>query len=98
MKNIRKDSHAFRALIVAFLVGLVALLISCGKSSNESAKLRMAGIVFQEDQFFRLILFGMRDAATKHNVELLEANSNNQPEKEFELVNTYASQHVDAIL
>ena len=73
---------------------------ACSKSEDASGpkQLRMAGIVFQEDQFFRLILFGMRDAAAKHNIELLEANSNNQPDKEFQLVNTYTTQRVDAIL
>ena len=61
-------------------------------------KIRLAGIVFQEDQFFRLVLFGMRDAAKKAGVELLEGNSNNKPEKEIELINTYVSRKVDAIL
>ena len=58
----------------------------------------MAGIVFQEDQFFRLVLFGMRAAAKEAGVELLEGNSYNKPEKEIELVNTYVAQGVDAIL
>ncbi|MBI5831822.1 MAG: substrate-binding domain-containing protein [Armatimonadetes bacterium] len=68
------------------------------KAAKPAAKLRFAGIVFQEDQFFRLVLFGMRDAAKKAGVELLEANSNNNPGKEIELINTYVSQKVDAIL
>ncbi len=82
------------------VAGLIIALTACSKSEEASGpkQLRMAGIVFQEDQFFRLILFGMRDAAAKHNIELLEANSNNQPEKEFQLVNTYTAQRVDAIL
>jgi simple sugar transport system substrate-binding protein/ribose transport system substrate-binding protein len=58
----------------------------------------MAGIIFQEDQFFRLILFGMRDAAKKNNIELLEGNSDNKPEKELQLVQTYTAQKVDAVL
>jgi sugar transport system substrate-binding protein len=63
-----------------------------------SGRPRLAGIVFQEDQFFRMVLFGMRDAAKKADVELLEANSNNKPDKEIELVNTYVARKVDAIL
>ena len=99
----KKRSRLSLALVSLALgvAGLILALTACSKSEEASGpkQLRMAGIVFQEDQFFRLILFGMRDAAAKHNIELLEANSNNQPEKNFpSLVNTYTSQHVDAIL
>jgi sugar transport system substrate-binding protein len=68
------------------------------KAPAAPKKIRLAGIVFQEDQFFRLVLLGMREAAAKAGAELLEANSNNKPEKEIELVNTYAARKVDAIL
>jgi len=100
---VKKRIPGVRIAIVMMVLGLMALvigLVACSKGSdaNQPKQLRMAGIVFQEDQFFRLILFGMRDAAAKHNIELLEANSNNQPEKEFELINTYTAQGVDAIL
>jgi ABC-type sugar transport system substrate-binding protein len=67
-------------------------------ASGGAKKPRVAGIIFQEDQYFRLALFGMRDAAKKAGIELLEANSNNKPEKEIELINTYATQGVDAIV
>lgn len=55
-------------------------------------------MVFQEDQFFRLVIFGMRDAAEKRGVELLEANSAGRPDKEIQLVNTYIARGVDAIV
>ena len=99
MKKRSRLSFALVSLALG-VAGLILALAACSKSEEASGpkQLRMAGIVFQEDQFFRLILFGMRDAAAKHNIELLEANSNNQPDKEFQLVNTYTSQHVDAIL
>lgn len=77
----------------------VALLVSgCTTKQQEQPKKRIAGIVFQEDQFFRLVLFGMRDAAKKHGVELLEANSAGKPDKEVQLVNTYTANNVDAIV
>lgn len=89
----------FGALVAA---GGLLLAAGCGKPGaapeGGPKKLRMAGIVFQEDQFFRLVLFGMRDAAARNNVELLEGNSANKPEKEIELVNNYVSSKVDAIL
>lgn len=83
-----------------------ACLVSCGPRPGaekttgpaQAKQIRLAGIVFQEDQFFRLVLFGMRDAAAKAGVELLEGNSNNKPEKEIELINTYVARKVDAIL
>ncbi|HEY3322214.1 MAG TPA: substrate-binding domain-containing protein [Planctomycetota bacterium] len=93
-KTIACLSFAFCVLSFAFLAG-------CGSGgdaeSKASGRPKIAGIVFQEDQFFRLVLFGMRDAAKKANVELLEANSNNKVEKEIELINTYVARKVDAI-
>ena len=64
------------------MLALVCLLLicqSCSKPQDETAtgtdnngdKLTIAGIVFQEDQFFRLVQFGMRDAARRADVELI---------------------------
>ena len=80
------------------LVAILALLVGCSTKQKEQPKKRIAGIVFQEDQFFRLILFGMRDAATKNGAELLEANSDGKPDKEVQLINTYIANNVDAIV
>lgn len=87
-----------RRWLIAVALGLVAL--SCGGQQEAPAekKLKIAGIVFQEDQFFRLIQFGMQDAANKAGVELLIANSANKPDKEIQLVNTYIARGVDAIV
>lgn len=86
----------FSRFLVAFI--LFALIPGgCSTKKPEQAKKRIAGIVFQEDQFFRLVLFGMRDAAKKYDVELLEANSANKPDKEVQLINTYIANNVDAI-
>jgi ABC-type sugar transport system substrate-binding protein len=83
-----------------FCFPLLALLFlgGCSTKQQEQQKKRIAGIVFQEDQFFRLILFGMREAAKKNGVELLEANSAGRPDKELELINTYIANKVDAIV
>lgn len=87
--------HALRSIIL--LIILSALLGGCSSKKPEQNRKRIAGIVFQEDQFFRLVLFGMRDAAKKYDVELLEANSANRPDKEVQLINTYIANNVDAI-
>jgi len=80
------------------LLGVLLVLGGCNSKKQEQQKKRIAGIVFQEDQFFRLILFGMREAAKNNNVELLEANSAGRPDKEVQLINTYIAGNVDAIV
>jgi ABC-type sugar transport system substrate-binding protein len=101
----REAGLAIAALMVAVVTSMLA---GCSgenggaqdtaKSEPAAAKIKLAGIVFQEDQFFRLVLFGMRGAAKKAGVELLEGNSMNKPEKEIELINAYIARKVDAIL
>jgi simple sugar transport system substrate-binding protein/ribose transport system substrate-binding protein len=92
--------------VSSLLIACVALIVAgCGQSDTQTTtrpsqerKLKLAGIVFQEDQYFRLVQFGMQQAAKEGGVELLLANSNNKPEKEIELVNTYIARKVDAIV
>lgn len=102
MMATRTRRTAVRMGIAALMIA--ALVAGCSapkpqkKADDGKPKRRIAGIVFQEDQFFRLVLFGMRAAAKDAGVELLEGNSYNKPEKEIELVNTYVAQGVDAIL
>jgi ABC-type sugar transport system substrate-binding protein len=86
------------------LFSLGVLLLACGlgfaggTGEKDDGKLDIAGIVFQEDQFFKVVQIGMRDAARDFGVNLLESNSNSKPDKEIELVNTYISRGVDAIV
>ena len=82
-----------------FLVILLVLVIMVSVFSTTFAakKLTIAGIVFQEDQFMKTILIGMKAAADKYDVDLLTANTANQINKEVELVNTYTARGVDAI-
>jgi len=58
----------------------------------------IAGIVFQQDQFFRAFQIGMETAAAKSGAELLQANSESKPDKEQSLINTYIARGVDAII
>lgn len=82
------------------LAAALALLLGAasGGCSRDEGKPRVAGIVFQEDQFFRLVLLGMREAARAGGADLMEANSYNKPDKEIELVNTYLARRVDALV
>ena len=83
-------------LVYALILGFG--WFGCQRSSEGPPQRTIAGIVFQEDQFFRLVVFGMRDAAAREGVHLLEANSAGRPDKEIQLVNTYIAQGVDAIV
>jgi sugar transport system substrate-binding protein len=91
---------AKQAAVLGILFVLAAGIIwsGCAKKHDAAAPKKIAGMVFQEDQFFRLVLFGMRDAARKNGVELLEANSVGKPDREIQLVNTYIASGVDAII
>ena len=92
----RATKRVAQGLALAF----AALVAGCGgaQEAPETKKPKIAGVVFQEDQFFRLIQFGMQDAADRAGVELLLANSANKPDKEIQLVNTYIARGVDAIV
>jgi len=88
-------------LVIAIVFICCVVLAGCAKKdagTEEADKPKIAGIVFQEDQFFRLVLFGMRDAAEKNGAEFFEANSLNKPDKEIQLVNTYIARGIDAIV
>src|SRR5947207_1726675 len=67
-----------------------------GGGSGKS--LKIAGMGFQNDQFFKIAEFGMKDAATKNGVELSLANSGGSLEKELSLIDTYTASKVNAIV
>lgn len=74
-------------------------ITTLGLVTHTSAKdLTIAGIVFQQDQFFRTIQMGMNAAAKQAGATLLEGNSESKPEKEISLIDTYLARGVDAIV
>lgn len=92
-----------KAMLLVCL-GLLLAVAGCGKPAGNAGaakpadnKPQIAGIVFQEDQFFRLIEYGMRKAAEEQNVSLLLGNSFGAVEKESSLVETYTTRKVGAI-
>lgn len=89
-----------RYLILAGLLAIILLSAGCGgqESGEKKQGKKIAGIVFQEDQFFRLIQFGMKEAAERAGAELLLANSAGKPDKEVQLINTYIARQVDVIV
>lgn len=65
---------------------------------DANKKLRVAGVVMQSDQFFNLIRYGMNDAAKKAGVDVTINSSENRPDEEIRLVETYATDKVDALV
>ena len=96
-----------KALMTPAALAAAALILAAGcagpeqqetPDSQQAKPYKIAGIVFQEDQFFRLIQFGMRDAGERLGAEILESNSMGKPDEEIKLVNTYIARGVDAIV
>ena len=65
-----------------------------GKAAED---ITVAGVVFQEDQFMKMMQAGYEAAAEEYGVTLMTANTNNDQSKESELINTYVSQGIDGI-
>lgn len=66
-------------------------------SGFDYSSLTIAGIVFQNDEFCRILQQGYEAAAKDYGVNLLIGNSNDSVDKEIELVNTYVASEVDGI-
>ncbi len=94
-----RNIHLFLITSIAFL-GLLGTGACGGRDrvTGGERRLKIAGMFLQEDQFFRLIQFGMKDAAEKAGAELLLASSDSKLDKEIQLVNTYIARQVDAIV
>ena len=75
---------------------LAVMLIVCGQlfaaGTQESGKPKVAGVVFQEDQFMKLLQLGYKDAAEAAGFEFYPGNTNGDAAKESELLNTYVTQ------
>lgn len=77
---------------------LFCLGMSSIVSAKEAADIKVAGIVFQDDQFMNMLTKGYVDAAEEMGVEVLTDNTNNDAAKEVELINTYQTQGVDGLV
>lgn len=69
-----------------------------GASTGAKAKYKIAGIGLQNDQFFKIIEYGMKDSAKKNDVELSLGNSAGALNNEISLLDTYSTKKVDAIV
>lgn len=70
---------------------------SAAKGGKAASDITVAGVVFQEDQFMKLMQAGFEACADDYGVTLMTANTNNDQSKESELINTYTTQGIDGI-
>jgi ABC-type sugar transport system substrate-binding protein len=70
----------------------VAMIFAVGSSAFAQAKPKVAGVVFQEDQFMKLLQLGYKDAAIKAGFDFYPGNTNGDAAKEAEYINTYVTQ------
>lgn len=66
-------------------------------AGKAAADIKVAGVVFQEDQFMMLMQMGYQAAADDYGVTCMLSNTNNDQAKEAELINTYTTQGLDGI-
>jgi ABC-type sugar transport system substrate-binding protein len=90
----REDNRMQRRFLVA---GAVAAALAAAPFAN-AKQMTIAGIVFQQDQFFRAIQLGMQAGAKANSVKLLGADSDNKLEREASLIQTYIASGVDGIV
>ena len=63
-------------------------------AAETAQKGKIAGVVFLEDQFMKLLQLGYKDTAEAAGYEFIPGNTNNDQGKEAELINTYCDQKI----
>jgi simple sugar transport system substrate-binding protein/ribose transport system substrate-binding protein len=92
----KKKTIVFAAVVL--LLTLPVMMAVAGPKGQGSSETTVAGVVYLEDQFMRLLSMGYEDAAKEAGVKVLLANTGNDQAKEAELVNTYVSQGVAGLV
>ena len=82
--------------ILTVLMVLTMVLVLGGQlfaaAQVETGKPRVAGVVFQEDQFMKLLQSGYRDTAVAAGFDFYPGNTNGDAAREAEFLNTYVTQ------
>jgi simple sugar transport system substrate-binding protein/ribose transport system substrate-binding protein len=75
-----------------------ALITGCRKSESAAGGgLKIAGIVFQDEEYMTMITKGMNTAAAEAGVSIDTQNTNSDQSKEVEFINTYVAQGYNGI-
>jgi ABC-type sugar transport system substrate-binding protein len=67
-------------------------MLAVGLGGCAKVKPKVAGVVFQEDQFMKLLQLGYKDTAIKAGFDFYPGNTNGDAAKESEFLNTYVTQ------
>ncbi|MFS0575597.1 substrate-binding domain-containing protein [Sporosarcina sp. 179-K 3D1 HS] len=94
---------AFNKITLVIMLISMLVLSACngdaGNGSAEEKKYEIAGILMQSDvEWFKQIQLGMEKAAKDYDVSLKIGNSNLDLAEESNLIDTYSSQGMDAIV
>ena len=81
-------------------VAVFGLLVTLGGCQRPAAggKDEIAGVIFQEDQFFRTVAMGMEDAARRLDVTFDLGQSRDTLDREISLIEAYEVRQVKAIV
>jgi len=82
-----------KLLSVVLILALSLSLVSAAFAESKS----IAGVVFQEDQFMKMLSEGYAAAAKDLGYEIQLANTNNDQSKESEILNTYVAQGIAGV-
>jgi simple sugar transport system substrate-binding protein len=82
------------ALLASMLISPAFAQGQKDSGATSAKKKVIAGVVFQEDQFFKTVSAGYKAAAKDYGYELLQANTTMDQSKENEIVNTYLAQNI----
>jgi sugar transport system substrate-binding protein len=95
----KKRGKIFKLGLFFLISSLMLMGCANNQSSGDEKKYKIAGIMMQSDvEWFKYITLGMEAAAEKYDVELTIGNANMDVTEEANLLDTYASQGMDAVL
>ena len=90
--------HLKKILALTLLsVMVLSMTAACSSGGGKEKSLKVAGVVYLEDQFMKLLSSGYKAAAEEAGVECVLGNVNNDQAKETNLINTYVSQGINGI-
>jgi len=84
----RKVLHVLLVVTMVLVVGGQVF----AAAQAETGRPKVAGVVFQEDQFMKLLQMGYKDTAEKAGFDFYPGNTNGDAAKEAEFLNTYVTQ------
>ena len=85
-------------LTLISVVGFSAFAAGTDEGSGMKEDVTIAGIIIQNDIYMRSVQIGMKETGEKMGVEVLMGNSDNKVDKEAQLIDTYISRGVKAIV